>query len=296
MESGSNPGAQRRKKSAAERRAQRHRSEARLVQRILLAFKECSCHRGGNLSTLGLALQQVLATAGHHFHTQSASVAPPQQRPHHGSPVNPQPFQHLGPFAWNPDAEPYDPQSATFATTGSTHQTASPPDTAGQQPSGATLEAAVPALCVSSPGEHTRQRGAEAKCEVPGRGNRSGSSSAEQRPPEPPPTQATVPPPLRHASTAGTPAQPGSTSGPVQAPESTTGPEPTLVSKPRFYLPGQQVVIQGLQRQRALNGQEGVVLQHFLAGVGESRVAVKMPDGSIVKVKLANLDLAHCPD
>ena len=55
----------RRKKSALERRQQRMRAEARLMQKLLLGFHELSSHRGCQLSMLGSALQVALRDAQH---------------------------------------------------------------------------------------------------------------------------------------------------------------------------------------------------------------------------------------
>ena len=50
----------RRKKSAAERRAQRHRSEARFLQRALNGLNDVHAHRGGTLTRFGWALRESL--------------------------------------------------------------------------------------------------------------------------------------------------------------------------------------------------------------------------------------------
>ena len=57
---GGRPRPQRRKKTAGERRAQRLRSDARFLQRILRALDEVSHHRGSCASRLGTALQTAL--------------------------------------------------------------------------------------------------------------------------------------------------------------------------------------------------------------------------------------------
>ena len=51
----------RRKKSAAERRAQRHRSEARFLQRALNGLNDVHAHRGGTLTRFGWALRESLS-------------------------------------------------------------------------------------------------------------------------------------------------------------------------------------------------------------------------------------------
>ena len=50
----------RRKKTAAERRAQRHRSEARFLQRALIGLNDVHAHRGGTLTRSGWALRESL--------------------------------------------------------------------------------------------------------------------------------------------------------------------------------------------------------------------------------------------
>ena len=50
----------RRKKTAVERRDQRHRAEARVLQRMLKGFGDVASHRGGRLSRLGEALRVAL--------------------------------------------------------------------------------------------------------------------------------------------------------------------------------------------------------------------------------------------
>ena len=54
----------RRRKSAAERRAQRRRAEARVAQRLLQAFASLSSHRGGECSALGAAFAAALRIRG----------------------------------------------------------------------------------------------------------------------------------------------------------------------------------------------------------------------------------------
>ena len=56
--------AQRRKKSAAERRAQRRRSEARTAARLFAGLCDVASHRGGALSVWGQALHSALANVG----------------------------------------------------------------------------------------------------------------------------------------------------------------------------------------------------------------------------------------
>ena len=51
----------RRRKTAAERRAQRHRSEARFLQRALNGLNDVHAHRGGTLTRFGLALRDSLS-------------------------------------------------------------------------------------------------------------------------------------------------------------------------------------------------------------------------------------------
>ena len=51
----------RRRKTAAERRAQRHRSEARFLQRALNGLNDVHAHRGGTLTRFGLALRESLS-------------------------------------------------------------------------------------------------------------------------------------------------------------------------------------------------------------------------------------------
>ena len=51
----------RRKKTAAERRAQRQRSEARFLQRALSGLNDVHLHRGGTLTRFGFALRQALS-------------------------------------------------------------------------------------------------------------------------------------------------------------------------------------------------------------------------------------------
>ena len=51
----------RRRKTAAERRAQRHRSEARFLQRALNGLNDVHAHRGGTLTRFGLALRDALS-------------------------------------------------------------------------------------------------------------------------------------------------------------------------------------------------------------------------------------------
>ena len=55
---------QRRKKTAAERRAQRLRAEARCAQRLLRGFDDLVAHRGCRPTRLGLALQAALRGQG----------------------------------------------------------------------------------------------------------------------------------------------------------------------------------------------------------------------------------------
>ena len=61
---GSDAAAPRRKKSAAERRAQRSRAEARVVGRLLAAFSDLSHHRGSAPTRLGRAFAAALAAGG----------------------------------------------------------------------------------------------------------------------------------------------------------------------------------------------------------------------------------------
>ena len=61
----------RRKKTAAERRAQRHRSEARFLQRALSGLNDVHSHRGGTLTRFGYALREALT------HLSSGVGVPP---------------------------------------------------------------------------------------------------------------------------------------------------------------------------------------------------------------------------
>ena len=54
------PSFPRRRKTAAERRAQRHRSEARFLQRALNGLNDLQAHRGGTLTQFGCALRDAL--------------------------------------------------------------------------------------------------------------------------------------------------------------------------------------------------------------------------------------------
>ena len=54
-----------RKKSAAERRAQRLRAEGRRLQHALAAFNEVHNHRGGQLTKFGRALRESLVVSAH---------------------------------------------------------------------------------------------------------------------------------------------------------------------------------------------------------------------------------------
>ena len=54
------PSFPRRRKTAAERRAQRHRSEARFLQRALNGLNDLQAHRGGTLTRVGFALRDAL--------------------------------------------------------------------------------------------------------------------------------------------------------------------------------------------------------------------------------------------
>ena len=72
-----------RKKTALERREQRRRSEARLVQRLLKGFASIHTHRGGTVSVLGKALARALGASPEAHNTQSGGVssAAPRQAP-----------------------------------------------------------------------------------------------------------------------------------------------------------------------------------------------------------------------
>jgi len=56
----------RRRKSAAERRAQRQRSEARLLQHALTSLNDVQAHRGGSLTRFGHAMRSALISLGPH--------------------------------------------------------------------------------------------------------------------------------------------------------------------------------------------------------------------------------------
>ena len=60
---GNPPGLRPRKKTAAERRQQRMRSEARMIQRMLKSFYLLGHHRGSQLSMLGRAMERALLEA-----------------------------------------------------------------------------------------------------------------------------------------------------------------------------------------------------------------------------------------
>ena len=62
-----------RKKSAAERRAQRLRSEGRRLQQALAALNEVHIHRGGQLTKFGRALREALVVFAHSGDQPAAS-------------------------------------------------------------------------------------------------------------------------------------------------------------------------------------------------------------------------------
>ena len=75
----------RRKKTAAERRAQRHRSDARLLQRALIGLNDVHAHRGGTLTRFGWALREsLLRLSGASGLPPSPAVSPsvPGPSPH----------------------------------------------------------------------------------------------------------------------------------------------------------------------------------------------------------------------
>ena len=147
MEKNDHPLPGKRRKSAAERRAQRLRAEARMVQRLLRGFAELSSHRGCCTSLLGDALARALiehterrdlqsgleaktapasrtvrteeATATGSFEAAAATEATVEAVPT-GQANKGQPEAQCQTFVWNASAEPFFP--------GGDSGTAAPPD------------------------------------------------------------------------------------------------------------------------------------------------------------------------
>ena len=67
----------RRKKTAAERRAQRLRSEGRVMQQIFKCLNEVSSHRGGELTRLGQIMVSTLKSGGDHLQPKTDVISSP---------------------------------------------------------------------------------------------------------------------------------------------------------------------------------------------------------------------------
>ena len=88
----------RRRKSAAERRAQRLRSEARFLQRALNGLNDVHAHRGGTLTRFGWALRESLSRLGR------GTEVPPSPAP--GPSVPSPPMDDASPFHEGPAVQP----------------------------------------------------------------------------------------------------------------------------------------------------------------------------------------------
>jgi hypothetical protein len=84
MDEGTTPARTRRKKTARERREQKLRAEARVVQTLLAAFEQLAGHRGGTPTRLGAAFASALRLPGSTCSpvpwASSASARPPSRR------------------------------------------------------------------------------------------------------------------------------------------------------------------------------------------------------------------------
>ena len=79
----------RRKKSAAERRAQRLRAEGRVMQRMLKCLGEVSSHRGCKLSRLGEVLASTLQTDLDTMQPSTEAQHTPEPHQQHETDINP---------------------------------------------------------------------------------------------------------------------------------------------------------------------------------------------------------------
>ena len=100
----------RRRKTAAERRSQRHRSEARFLQRALDGLNDVHAHRGGTLTRFGMALRESLSRF-----SRGTEVPPPPAV----DPSVPAPSPHYdassAPFHVGPAVEPSAAHSSDIA-------------------------------------------------------------------------------------------------------------------------------------------------------------------------------------
>ena len=103
----------RRKKTAAERRQQRHRAEGRVVTHLLRCLRSVAEHRGGRLPSVGSALLAALAQEQEQFRPQRQQQhqreQSEQQQQQQQQRRQDSPFHPPGSFAWNLNAEAFAP-------------------------------------------------------------------------------------------------------------------------------------------------------------------------------------------